>query len=116
MIYAAEHFSTAMLEMLVYWKRALPPNQHYLDIAIPAGLSYEVVTADLLPDWHAGGGNAARLFGHEWYVDKRSAVLLVPSMVARMERNIIINTGHADFPRIKPGLETPLPWDQRLFE
>ena len=58
-----------MLEMLAYWKRALPPNQHYLDIAIPAGLSYEVVTADLLPGWHTGGGNAARLFGHEWYVD-----------------------------------------------
>ena len=115
-IYAAEHYSLAMLEMLVHWRQALPPNQHYLEITLPAGVSYEVATADRVPDWHTPGGIAARQFGHRWYVEQRSAVLFVPSLVARMERNIIMNTGHAHFPRIKPGLETPVLWDDRLFD
>ena len=50
-IYASEHYSTALLEKLVHWNGALPPNQHFIEITIPAGTSYEVVTADIVPDW-----------------------------------------------------------------
>jgi hypothetical protein len=32
-----------------------------------------------------------------------------------MERNFVFNTTHPDFARIKPGLETPVWWDSRLF-
>lgn len=45
----------------------------------------------------------------------RSAVLIVPSVVARMERNMVFHTGHADFQRITTGLETPIWWESRLF-
>jgi RES domain-containing protein len=114
-IYAAEHYSTALLEKLVQWNGLLPPNQHFIAITLPAGLSYEVVTADVLPDWHLPGGEAARRFGHRWYAEQRSAILLVPSVVARVERNIVINAEHPEFPKIKPGLETPVWWDDRLF-
>lgn len=114
-IYAAEHYSTAMLESLANWGRELPPNQHYIEIAIPAGVTYEVASADHLPGWHRPDGTSARLFGHRWYSERRSAVLFVPSVVARVERNIIINATHDDFPRIKPGLETPIRWGERLF-
>ena len=44
-----------------------------------------------LPDWFKPGGEAARRFGHPWYVDNHSAILLVPAVVARMERNVVIN-------------------------
>ena len=115
-IYVAGHYSTAMLEVLLRWRHTLPPNQHYVEVEIPTGVNYEVVTAELLPDWHTRGGNAARQFGHRWYAELRSAILFVPSMVARMERNVIINASHPDFRRIKPGLETPVLWDERLFE
>ena len=40
-------------------------------------------------------------FGHGWYAARRSAVLLVPSAVARVERNIVINAEHPEFPRIR---------------
>ena len=115
-VYAAAHYSTAMLEKLARLRSRLPPNQHYVEIDIPAGTSYEVASADNVPDWHQPGGTAARGFGHRWYTERRSAILLVPSVVARMEQNIIINAAHEEFPRIRPGLETPVWWDERLFE
>ena len=44
-IYASASYSTAMLEALVHWNGALPPNQHFIEVTIPKGTSYEVVTA-----------------------------------------------------------------------
>ncbi|QYF86562.1 RES family NAD+ phosphorylase [Brevundimonas sp. PAMC22021] len=114
-VYAAEHYSTAMLEKLVHFGGELPNGQHYVEIHLPAGLSYEMVNPDLVPDWAAPGGAAARAFGRDWFAQGRSAVLIVPSVVARMERNFVFNAAHPEFARVKPGLETPVWWDQRLF-
>lgn len=114
-IYTGEHYSTAMLETLAHWNGVLPPNQHFVEITLPAGASYEVVTADVLPDWHRPGGEAARRFGHAWFREGRSLVLLVPSVVARSERNLVINAEHPEFARVSCGLETPVWWDRRLF-
>ena len=115
-IYVSEHYSTAMLEKLVHWNGALPPNQYFIEVTIPRGTSYEVVTADTVPNWFEPSGESARHFGRQWYVENRSAILFVPSVVARMERNIVINRRHPDFGTLTVGLETPVWWDQRLFE
>ncbi len=114
-IYASEHCATAMLEKLVRLGGKLPTRQHYIEITLPAGVSYEVVTPDQLPDWHEPNSATARAFGHDWYLEKRSLILIVPSVVARVERNILINADHPEFPTIRTGLVTPLWWDQRLF-
>ena len=114
-IYVSESYSTAMLEKLAHWNGALPPNQHFVEVAIPRGTTYEVVTADIVPDWYQPSGEAARRFGRRWYVENRSAILIVPSVVARMERNVVINSRHADFEDLTVGLEIPVWWDQRLF-
>ena len=114
-IYASENYSTAMLEELVLWNATLPPNQHFIEITIPSGTSYEVVTADTVPNWFEPSSEASRRFGREWYRQNRSAILIVPSVVARMERNLVINARHPDFAGLKVGLETPVWWDQRLL-
>ncbi len=114
-IYAAEHYSTAMLERLVHYSGVLPKTQHFIEIAIPAGVSYEVVTVHSLTGWDSKDQRTARLFGSHWMEQKRSAVLLVPCVVARMERNVLINPDHPDSPKILPGLEQPVRWDERLF-
>ena len=116
-IYASEHYSTALLEKLAYCNGVLPPHQHFVEVAIPEGVSYEVVTKDSLADWSHPSCASARAFGSKWYRESRSAILFVPSMVARMERNIIINAKHSDWglKRIDVGLEEPVYWDQRLF-
>ncbi len=114
-IYTSEHYATAMLEKLAHFQGILPDNQHHLEITVPAGTSYEVFVDHLAPGWRdAGTGDAAR-FGHDWVQQERTAILIVPSAIAPMERNVIVNTAHAAFRAIRIGLETPVYWDRRLF-
>ena len=115
-IYAGEHYSTALLEKLVHAAIGkLPPNQHFIGITLPRGLSYEVVTKDSLPGWDDRSMTAARRFGAAWARERRSAILLVPSIVARMERNVVINPVHPEFGLIETTLHEPVWWDERLF-
>lgn len=114
-IYASHNYSTAILEKLVHYSGEIPPNQHFIEITIPTGISYEVVNPDLIEGWSRPDGDAARKHGRSWFAEQRSAILLVPSVVARMEQNIVFNTTHEEFDRINIGLETPIWWDERLF-
>lgn len=115
MIYASEVYSTAMLEKLVHWNGIIPDNQHFVEITIPRGTSYEVATSDALPGWDSQDCRVSRSFANVWYEERRSAILFVPSLVARMERNVIINSRHPEFTDLEVSLETPVWWDQRLF-
>jgi RES domain-containing protein len=115
LIYAGEHFSTALLEILAGGRGDMPPNQHYIEITIPNGLSYEVVNVAHVAGWDDPSCHAAKAYGEAWQTARRSAILLVPSVVARMERNILINPEHPEFPRITCGLHQPVWWDRRLF-
>jgi len=114
-IYAGEHYSTAMLEKLAHANGLMPPNQHLVEITLPYGLSYEVVTKDHLPGWDDFDMATSRAYGRQWALEGRSAVLFVPSFVARMECNIVINPVHPEFDRIEASLPTPVWWDRRLF-
>ena len=114
MIYASEHYSTALLETLARTGE-MPRNQHYVEIDIPAGVTYEVVTKDTLPGWCDVDAAVARSVGSTWYQEQRSAILIVPSVVARVERNVLIHPYHDDAREIHVGLETPVYWDSRLF-
>lgn len=114
-IYAGEHYSTAMLEKLVHAQGLMPPNQHFIEITLPRGLSYEMVTTDGLPGWDSEDGSVSTAYGRQWAMERRSAALLVPSFVARVENNVIINPAHPEFEWIEHSLPTPIWWDRRLF-
>jgi RES domain-containing protein len=114
-IYASEHYSTAMLEKLAHGSGVMPPHQHVIQITLPRGVSFEVVTKDTLPEWAAEDGAASAGFGSAWVREKRSLLLLVPSVVARMERNVVINPAHPEFGDIETALPEPIRWDRRLF-
>ncbi len=115
MIYTSEHYSTAMLEKLVHGNGDLPPDQHYIEITIPNGLTYEVVTPAHLPGWDHPAGAVAKAWGETWQQAKRSLLLIVPSYVARMERNILINADHPEASQVRHGLHQPVWWDTRLY-
>lgn len=114
-IYASEHYSTAMLEKLVHGNGQLPPNQHFITITIPRGLSYEVVSKDRIAGWDRLEPVESRAFGARWIAERRSLILLVPSYVARMERNVLINRAHPEFFSIETSLAEPVWWDARFF-
>ncbi len=115
MIYASEHDATAMLEKLAQCNGTLPDNQHFVEIAIPRGTSCEVATLDSVTGWDSRDCEASRRFAAAWYAEKQSAVLFVPSFVARLEQNIVCNTLHPEFRDIAVSLEAPVWWDQRLL-
>ena len=54
-------------------------------------------------------------FGEHWCKQQRSAILLVPSVVARLDRNALINPAHPEFPTIQASLHEPVYWDRGLF-
>jgi RES domain-containing protein len=115
MLYASEHYSTAMLEKLVRGSGFLPPNQHYVEITIPNGITYEVLNEAALPGWDDVARLVSKRFGEEWQQSRRSAILIVPSVVARIERNILVNLEHPEAGSIFHGLHRPVWWDVRLY-
>jgi RES domain-containing protein len=114
-IYASEHYSTAMLEKLAHANSVLPPNQHYIEITIPNGTSYEVFQTAAHPGWDGKDEGLCKAFGAQWFEQQRSAVLIVPSIPARIESNILINPQHREARTITYKLPQPVWWDERLY-
>lgn len=114
-IYTSEHYSTAMLEKLVHANLVMPANQHCIAITIPNGTSYEVFQTAAHPGWDSRNEDICKAFGQAWYVEMRSALLIVPSIPARIERNFLINPLHPDARRITCTMPEPVWWDERLY-
>lgn len=114
-LYTSEHYSTAVLEKLVRGSGQLPPNQHYITITIPSGISYEMLDPAALPDWYLETGAASKPYGESWQQQRRSLLLIVPSVVARVESNFLLNPQHPEFGKVTPSLHRPVWWDRRLF-
>ena len=115
MIYASEHYSTALLEKLAHSSGLLPPNQHYIEITIPNGVSYEVFNEPSLPGWDDAIPNVSKHYGERWQQDRRSLILFVPSVLARLDQNVLINRQHPESGRIRWSLHHPVWWEARLF-
>jgi len=58
----------------------------------------------------------SRAYGEAWQQGKRSLILIVPRVVARVEKNILINPEHSEFAQIGTSLHQPVWWDERLFK
>jgi RES domain-containing protein len=114
-IYTSEHYSTSMLEKLVHSNSVLPPNQHYIRITIPNRVSYEIFQTAKHPGWDSKSESICKAFGESWHEERRSALLLVPSIPARLERNILINPLHPDASTITHEIPEPVWWDDRLY-
>lgn len=117
LVYASEHYATALLEKLVHAGRTtLPGAHHAAAIVIPDDLSIVVLDPATLPGWELEDSAAARDFGDEWYGSGRSAVLVVPSLPGQpIERNFIINPVHPEAARIQVQPSFEVVWDGRLF-
>ena len=114
-VYAAETYAGALLEILAHTSGGIPGSQGFIEIAIPDGLATEELAPGDLPGWDAASFDTARSFGDRWYDERRTAVLFVPSVVTRVERNVLINQEHPDFSRIRASEPAPVRWDARLW-
>lgn len=114
-IYASANPSLAVLEVLVHFSR-LPRGFVLTEIEVPTEVEIEAVDAAQLPaDWDSlAPTSATQRFGSSWVNEARSAVLAVPSSIVPMDRNLIINPGHADFRKIRFLQPIPFRFDPRL--
>jgi RES domain-containing protein len=114
-IYAAETYAGALLEILVHASGSVPRSHGFVEIEIPAGVPIEDVAGDEVRGWDSPSFEITQAFGDRWYDERRTPVLLVPSVVTRVERNVLINQEHPDFARIRASKPLPVRWDARLW-
>jgi RES domain-containing protein len=116
-IYAAQTYAGALLEALVHLNfDEVPDSYGWINIAIPQETQLEEISADDIPGWNTNDFAAARDFGDRWYEQKRTPVLLIPSVVtAGIEKNILVNQQHPEFENIQAGETKEVIWDERLF-
>jgi RES domain-containing protein len=116
-IYASRSYAGAMLECLAHAGIGRVPRTHVaVEIAIAEALAVERHDERSLPaGWDHADLRVARAFGDAWIRELRTAVLVVPSVVARREGNVLINPQHPDFSSIIAGAPEPVVWDARLF-
>ncbi len=114
-IYAAETYAGALLEILVHTSGSVPRSQGYVEIEIPASVAVEEITQDEVPRWDSASFEAARAFGDRWYDERRTAVLMVPSVATLVERNVLINQEHPAFAMLRASEPLPVRWDARLW-
>lgn len=116
-IYASRSYAGAMLECLAHAGIGRVPRTHVaVEIAIAEALAVERHDeSSLPPGWDHADLRVARALGDAWIRELRTAVLIVPSVVARREGNVLINPQHPDFSGIIGGAPEPVVWDARLF-
>jgi RES domain-containing protein len=116
-IYAAESYAGAMLEVLVHANLSVPPKNHgVVRISIPEPLNIETVEPSALVGWDSEDLTVSREFGDTWLREMRTAVLRVPSVTTEgRENNVLINPLHPQFSKVSVSEPEPIHWDSRLF-
>ena len=116
-IYCGASQAGAMLEILAHANRIkLPGAHHVAKFLIPPELQVETVHSRDVPGWDRAGVDVSRAIGDAWLAVGATAVLFVPSAIARSyEQNIVLNPVHADFARLEMTAPRAIEWDARLF-
>lgn len=117
-IYGSLSYACAMLEILAQANIGrIPLTQRFVIADVPNEVTVERHGLDTLPDgWDADNNSSARNFGDLWLNEARSAILLVPSVVAKLEWNALVNPLHPDAARLTRSTAENVVWDKRLFE
>jgi RES domain-containing protein len=117
-IYAAETYAGALLETLVHLNfDYLPLGYSWIEIVVPKKAAVERISATTIRNWNSEDFTATRAFGDHWHREKRTAVLLVPSVVTSgIEHNVLINPEHPEARLVKAGDVSEVVWDERLFD
>ena len=107
-----------MLEILAHANIGrIPASHRFVVVDVPDGVSVESCDeANLPPGWDSQNNTPARGFGDQWLKEARSAILIVPSVVARLDQNALVNPLHPDTKLLIPSAPEQVIWDKRLFE
>jgi RES domain-containing protein len=74
--------------------RILTPHKSVI-IDVPDNESIEIHDENTLPDkWNQENSSSARTFGNHWLSETKTALVIVPSVIARLDKNVLINPLH----------------------
>ena len=119
MIYAACSRALACLETVVHVNAGgLPFNRFLVEVEVSDDLWAAAEVADpatLAVGWDAEpAGHVSVEFGSTWVVDRRSALLLVPSVMVPEEQNLLVNPAHLDAAQLRARKVRRWLYDPRL--
>lgn len=115
-IYCSQNIALATLEMLVH-RAFIHPKSKYqlLSIRVPEE-SIEEIKLDNLPSTWRSLSSYPKLqaWGSNWYQQRESLILKVPSAVIPQEANFLINYNHPLFKEVEIIERTEYFWDDRF--
>lgn len=116
-VYCSRAYANALLEVLVRSNLGrLPGPHHCVLVEVPDAVAMETLEAGTLPGWDTPDQRVSRKFGDRWLTEERTAVLIVPSLVARpFEQNVLVNPRHPATASLRIGAPVAVAWDLRLF-
>lgn len=116
-IYGSLSYACSMLEILVHANIGRIPVTHgYVVADVADDMHIERHDPQTLPlGWDSNDSSIARRFGDPWLDELRSAVLIVPAVVAKSEFNALVNPRHPAAAQLVVSTSQNVIWDQRLF-
>jgi RES domain-containing protein len=118
MVYASENLSLAALELFVHVSPGtMPADLVSIRGELPDSVSIEEIDEAALPDnWRVYPAPAAlQRLGTEWLLGQTSLVLIVPSAITLLERNILLNPAHPEIKQLRLEAGRPFHFDPRMF-
>ena len=116
-VYASGSLSLAALELFVHL--GLPEVKipfASIRATIPDDVTVEAVT-DLPGDWREEPApDSTKEMGTNWFRERRSAVLRIPSAVIPNEFNYVLNPEHPDFGKIVIAAHERFHFDPRMYK
>ncbi len=106
-----------MLEPRVHAPHPYPRTRLRFIIEVPDDTVHETPIAELPRGWNKlPPSPASKRFGDEWVTAGSSLGLLVPSVIASEERNLLLNPAHARFREVRLLRKSRARLDMRLYE
>ena len=120
MVYSSTSRALACLETFVHLNAGgLPLNRYLVEIEIPEDIwnAAEILDPIALFGWDAEPASMTSItFGSTWAKSKRSALLMVPSIIVPDELNVLINPLHSDAGRMTGRKIRKWHYDPRLLK
>ena len=114
-LYCSTGVALAMLELRVHSPHPYPRVRLKFVINVPDDAITEARAATLPDGWRTlPPGPASKRFGDAWVAAGSSLGLLVPSVIAEEERNLILNPAHARFAEVRVVAKERIRLDRRL--
>jgi RES domain-containing protein len=114
-LYCATNESLGMLELRVHSPHPYPRTRLKVVIEVPDDAIVEIAMNKLPRGWSKlPPGPSSKRFGDAWVASKSSLGILVPSVIASEERNLVLNPAHDRFKDVRLVSKERVTLDMRL--